>query len=40
MQQQEPHYISLKAFFESAIFDFDITKHPDLSELRTKIEKL
>jgi hypothetical protein len=40
MQRQEPHYISLAAFFEWAIAHLDITQHPDLMELKAKMQQL
>ncbi|NJN93132.1 MAG: hypothetical protein HC875_03080 [Anaerolineales bacterium] len=40
MQRLEPHYISLETFFESIIPQLDITRYPDLVELRKKIQQL
>jgi len=40
MQRQQSQYISLKAFFDWAIPQLDITQHSDLMELRTRIEQL
>jgi hypothetical protein len=40
MQRQKPNYISLGSFFDWAITKLDITQHPDLIELRTRIEQL
>jgi hypothetical protein len=40
MQKQKPNYISLASCFDWAITNIDITKHPDLMELRTRIEQL
>lgn len=40
MQRQENQYISLKSFFDWAITRFDINQHPDLLELRNRIEQL
>ncbi len=39
-EKRNANYISLKIFFNSAIDRVDITKHPDLLELKTKIECL
>ncbi|MGL5062390.1 MAG: hypothetical protein ACRC62_20630 [Microcoleus sp.] len=40
MQNQESQYISLKSFFNWAANRIEIDRHPDLTELRTKIEQL
>jgi len=40
MQRQKPNYISLYEFFNWAIDQLDITQHPDLMELRARIEQL
>lgn len=40
IQTQDAKYISLDSFFEWAIGKLDINQHPDLIELRTKIEQL
>jgi len=40
IQRQDSKYISLNSFFDWAIPQLDITQHPDLIELRTKIEQL
>ncbi|PSF36053.1 hypothetical protein C7H19_15030 [Aphanothece hegewaldii CCALA 016] len=40
MQKQKPRYISLPSFFEWAIPKLDINQHPDIVELRTRIEQL
>ena len=40
MQRQKPNYISLSGFFDWAIDQLDITQHPDLMELRARIEQL
>ena len=40
MQKQQPNYISLSSFFDWAITQLDITRHPDLVELRARIERL
>ncbi|MGB8691699.1 MAG: hypothetical protein WCD53_30855 [Microcoleus sp.] len=40
MQKQDSKYISLNSFFNWAIPQLDITQHPDLMELRTKMEQL
>jgi len=40
MQRQKPNYISLYDFFNWAIDQLDITQHPDLMELRARIEQL
>lgn len=40
MQKQDSKYISLNSFFDWAIPQLDITQHPDLMELRTKMEQL
>jgi hypothetical protein len=40
MQRQEPKYISLSSFFDWATAQVDVNQHPDLMELRTRIEQL
>jgi hypothetical protein len=40
MQKQKPNYISLTSFFNWATTQLDISKHPDLMELKTRIEEL
>lgn len=40
MQRRKPNYISLKSFFAWAMTQLDIDRHPDLMELRTRIEEL
>ena len=40
MQRQQPNYISLSSFFDWAVTKLDITQHPDLVELRARIEQL
>ncbi|MGC9503176.1 hypothetical protein [Baaleninema sp.] len=40
MQRQRSHYISLSSFFEWAIDRLDLTQHPDLMELKARIEEL
>lgn len=40
MQKQKNSYISLENFFDWAVKQFDVTQHPDLMELRKKIEEL
>jgi len=40
IQRQDSKYISLNSFFDWAIGKLDINQHPDLIELRTKIEQL
>lgn len=40
MQNQESQYISLNSFFNWAANQIDIDRHPDLAELRIKIEQL
>lgn len=40
IQKQDSKYISLNSFFDWAIPQLDITQHPDLMELRTKMEQL
>jgi hypothetical protein len=40
MQRQKHHYISRAGFFEWGITHLDITQHPDIMELRTRIEQL
>jgi hypothetical protein len=40
IQQQNSPFISLNSFFDWAITQLDITQHPDLIELKTKIEQL
>lgn len=40
MQRQQANYISLSSFFDWAITQLDITQHPDLVELRARIEQL
>lgn len=40
MQKKEPHYISLTSFFDWGIEHLDINQHPDLMELRTKMQQL
>ena len=40
MQRQKPNYISLYEFFNWAIDQLDITQHPDLMQLRARIEQL
>ncbi|WRH68671.1 MAG: hypothetical protein RSE13_11230 [Planktothrix sp. GU0601_MAG3] len=40
MQKQEPNYISLAPFFNWAIKHIDIAQHPDLIELRERINNL
>ncbi len=40
MQKQKSDYISLDKYFFSIIEQFDVTKHLDLVELRTKIKEL
>jgi hypothetical protein len=40
IQRQDSKYISLNSFFDWAIRKLDINQHPDLIELRTKIEQL
>ena len=40
MQRQQPNYISLSSFFDWAVTKLDLTQHPDLMELRARIEQL
>lgn len=40
MQRQKPNYISLSSFFDWAVTQLDINQHPDLMELRARIEEL
>jgi hypothetical protein len=40
LQRPDSKYISLNSFFDWAIRKLDINQHPDLIELRTKIEQL
>ncbi len=40
MQKQQPQYISLSSFFDWAIDHLNISQHPDLIELRTRVEQL
>lgn len=40
MQRQQPNYISLSSFFDESIAQLNITLHPDLMELKMKIEEL
>ncbi|MGL5192487.1 MAG: DUF4435 domain-containing protein [Chroococcales cyanobacterium] len=41
MQRQEPQYLALSSsFFEWALHQIDLTQHPDLQELRNKLEQL
>ncbi|MGK7928238.1 MAG: hypothetical protein AB4290_23835 [Spirulina sp.] len=42
MQTQQMHYISLEKFVKNreAIAQLDITQHPDLMELKTKIREI
>jgi len=40
MQRKKSQYPSLKNFYEWAIERLDINQHPDLMELRIKIEQL
>ncbi|NQE38504.1 hypothetical protein [Microcoleus asticus] len=40
IQRQDSKYISLNSFFDWAIRKLEINQHPDLIELRTKIEQL
>lgn len=40
IQRQDSKFISLDSFFDWAIRKLDINQHPDLIELRTKIEQL
>ena len=40
IQRQDSKFISLDSFFDWAIRNLDINQHPDLIELRTKIEQL
>ena len=40
MQRQKSQYPALKAFFDWAVTELEISQHPDLIELRTKIEQL
>jgi hypothetical protein len=40
MQRQDSKFISLSSFFDWAIPRIEITQHPDLMELKTKMEQL
>ncbi|WP_026097764.1 DUF4435 domain-containing protein [Baaleninema simplex] len=40
MQRQQSNYISLSSFFEWAIARLDMTQHPDLMDLKARIEDL
>ena len=40
MQRQNNSYISLSSFFDWAITRLDITQHPDLMDLRARMENL
>ncbi|PPT09811.1 hypothetical protein CKA32_003240 [Geitlerinema sp. FC II] len=40
MQRQQSNYISLSSFFEWAIDRLDMTQHPDLMDLKARIEDL
>lgn len=40
MQRHQPNYLSLSSFFDWAVTKLDITQHPDLVELRARIEQL
>jgi hypothetical protein len=40
MQKKMPSYISLTSFFNWAVDHLDIAQHPDLMELKTKIQQL
>ncbi|VXD25255.1 DUF4435 domain-containing protein [Planktothrix paucivesiculata] len=40
LQQQKHHYISLTKYFRWGINNLDFTQHPDIMELRSRIEQL
>jgi hypothetical protein len=40
MQKQKPGYISLTPFFDWAVEQLDISRHPDLMDLKVRIEQL
>jgi hypothetical protein len=40
MQRQKPNYISLSSFFNWAVTQIDITQHPDLMDLRARMDQL